>query len=128
MDQLNRIVDLYVAEMNKSLGSSFTNMAKVTNQSLTMQETNHLHMKEIMDKNAATVEAMNKVALQMKGIADAIGTYSENVHHLEKEVEKEAELLKKQNESSRKILDGAMQYLEALENARKPQQTGQDQT
>lgn len=122
MDQLARIVDLYVAEMNKSLGSSFTNMAKVTNQSLTMQETNHLHMKEILDKNAATADSMNKVALQMKNVADAIGTYSENVHRLEKEVEKEAELLKKQNESSRKILDGAMQYMEALENARKPQQ------
>lgn len=122
MDQLNRIVDVFVAEMNKSLGSAFTNMAKVTNQTLTIQETNHLHMKGILDKNAATAETMNKVSIQMKAMADSLGEYSLQVHALEKEVANEAEILRKQNESSKKILDGAMQYMEALENARNTKQ------
>ena len=117
MDQLNRIVDVFITELNTSLGSSFTNLSKVVNQSLALQENNEQNLKEIYDKNVATVESVNKVAEQMKEVAEALGRYAKEVHSLETQVQAQAESIRKQSESSKKILEGTRQYMDALEHS-----------
>ena len=119
MDQLNRIVDVFISELNNSLGSSFTHLSKVVNQSLALQESNEQQMKEIIDKNVGTVESVNKVAEQMKDVAEALGRYAKEVHSLEGQVAAQAESLRKQSETSRKILEGTRQYMDVLENSGK---------
>ena len=116
MEQLNRIVDVFITELNTSLGSSFTNLSKVVNQSLVLQENNEQNMKEIYEKNAVTVESVNKVAEQMKDVAEALGRYAKEVHSLEAQVANQAESIKKQSEANKKILEGTRQYMDALGN------------
>ncbi len=117
MDQLNRIVDVFITELNTSLGSSFTNLSKVVNQSLALQENNELNLKEIYDKNVATVENVGKVADQMKDVAEALGRYAKEVHSLEAQVASQAESIRKQSETSKKIIEGTRQYMEAIEHS-----------
>ncbi len=119
MDQLNRIVDVFITELNTSLGSSFTNLSKVVNQSLALQENNELNMKDIYDKNAKAVETIGKVSDQMKEVADSLSRYAKEVHTLEAQVAAQSESIKKQNETSKKLLDGTRQYIEALEHGGK---------
>ncbi len=117
MDQLNRIVEAFITELNSSLGSSFTHLSQVLNQSLALQENNEQSLKEIYDKNAATVESMSKVSDQMKEVAEALGRYAKEVHSLEAQVAAQSESIKKQSDANKKILEGTRQYMDALEHS-----------
>ena len=95
MEQMERVVDSFVTELNNSLGNSFANLAKVINQSLAIQEGNEEKIKEIYVKNAAVCESIGKVAVQMKGVADTLENYVKDVKALEAQVKEESDLLKK---------------------------------
>ena len=86
MDQLERVVDKFMAEMNNTMGSSFANLSKVVNQSLYLQEANEAQLKDIFIKNAAAAEGMEKTVDEMAQVADRLKEVSESVEKYVKEV------------------------------------------
>ncbi len=95
MEQLERVVDAFVAELNNSMSSSFSNLSKVINQSLYIQENNEEKIKKVYIQNAAACESLTKVAQQMKDVADTLEKYVKDVHTLEANIKAESDLLKK---------------------------------
>ena len=86
MDQLERVVDKFITEMNNTMGSSFANLSKVVNQSLYLQEANEAQLKDIYLKNAAAAEGMEKTVEEMAQVADRLKEVSESVEKYVKEV------------------------------------------
>jgi biopolymer transport protein ExbB/TolQ len=86
MDQLERVVQNFITEMNNSLGSSFSNLSKVVNQSLYLQEANEAQLKEIYEKNAVAADGMEKAVDEMAQVADRLKAVSESVEKYVKEV------------------------------------------
>ena len=93
MDQLERVVDRFLTEMNNNLGSSFANLSKVVNQSLYLQEANEAQLKEIYNKNAEaadgmekTVDEMNQVAERLKEVSTTVEKYVKEVRTLEAQI------------------------------------------
>ncbi len=86
MDQLERVVEKFMAEMNNTMGNSFSNLSKVVNQSLYLQEANEAQLKEIYSKNAIAVEGMEKTVDEMEQVADRLKDISVSVEKYVKEV------------------------------------------
>ncbi len=86
VEQLERVVDKFLAEMNNTLGSSFSNLSKVVNQSLYLQEANAAQLKEIFNKNAEATDGMEKTVDEMTQVADKLKEVSESVEKYVKEV------------------------------------------
>ncbi len=93
MDQMERIVDKFLKEMNNTLGSSFSNLSKVVNQSLYLQESNEEQLNGIYSKNAMaaesmqkTVEEMEQVAERLKDVSTAVEKYVKEVRTLEAQI------------------------------------------
>lgn len=95
MEQLERVVDAFVKELNNSMGSSFSNLSKVINQSLYIQENNEEKIKKVYIQNAAACESLTKVAQQMKDVADTLEKYVKDVHTLEEQIKEESTVIKK---------------------------------
>ncbi len=86
MDQMERIVNKFLTEMNNSLGSSFSSLSKVVNQSLYLQEANEEQLKDIYAKNAKTAEGIQKTAQEMGQVANSLKDLSAVIEKYVKEV------------------------------------------
>lgn len=86
MDQLERVVDKFITEMNNTMGSSFDNLSKVVNQSLALQQANAAQLKEIYSKNAVASDSMGKTVEEMAQVAERLKEISTSVEKYVKEV------------------------------------------
>ncbi len=119
MDQLNRIVNAFISEMNRSLGESLTEFSTTINTTMAVQKSNENQMREIFQKNVSTADNMNKITEQTGMMAEALKNYSEDVRKLEDTTVETLELMRKQSEMSQDILTGAGRYMSELEIYRK---------
>ena len=110
MDQLNRIVDKFILEMDTSMADSFSNLSKVVNQSMYLQETNNEQLKEIYSQNAASAKGIEKAADDMARVADSLknmteslGRCVEEVKELEKQITSEAAAIRVQKDLNKRI-------------------------
>ncbi len=95
MEQMERVVDSFVNEMNHTMGNSFSNLANLTNQIMLFQEGNEEKLKEMHAKNLEVCESINKTAMQIKYVADSLEEYARDVHKLETQIKTETDLIKK---------------------------------
>ncbi len=86
MDQLERVVENFITEMNKTLGNSFSDLSKVVNQTMYVQEANEHQLKEIYEKNAVAAEGMTKAVSEMENVTRQLKEVSESVSKYVKEV------------------------------------------
>jgi biopolymer transport protein ExbB/TolQ len=124
MEQLSRVVDKFLEEMDTSMSDSFSNLSKTVSQSMYLQEANNEQIKKIVINNAVSAEGMAKAAEDMasvsenlKNITESLGRCIDDIKVLEAQASKQAEAIKVQNESNRKIQKELSQYMDALDNA-----------
>ena len=86
MDQLERVVESFLGEMNKTMEGSFSNLSKVVNQTLYVQENNESQLKEIHEKNSLAAEAMENTVKEMQSVTEQLKEVSESVSKYVKEV------------------------------------------
>ena len=86
MEQLEVVVEKFLTQMNNSMGSSFSNLTKVVNQSLYLHEANEAQLKAIYEKNAVAADSMEKTVDEMAQVADRLKDISETVEKYVKEV------------------------------------------
>ena len=86
MDQLERVVESFISEMNRSMGNSFSELSKVVNQTLYVQEGNERQLREIYEKNAVAAESMVKTAAEMEKVSRQLEEISGSVSKYIKEV------------------------------------------
>ena len=119
MEQLSRVVDAFLIEMNRSLGSAFTKLSEKVDSTIALQEANERQMKELFEKNIGTAENVSNVAAQTQSVANALRLYADKVMSLERETGETLEMLRKQNENSQTLLNSAGHYASELEYYRK---------
>ncbi len=95
MEQLERVVDAFVNELNHSLGNSFSNLANATNQSLILQESNEEKIKEMYNKNLEACENISNTAAQMKSVSETLEKYVKEVHSLQAQVKTASDIINK---------------------------------
>ncbi|MBQ9444682.1 MAG: MotA/TolQ/ExbB proton channel family protein [Lachnospiraceae bacterium] len=115
-EQLGRIVDVFISEMNRSLGNAFTSLSATVNDTLVIQEENRKQIQTIFEKNLSTAENVSSMSEQTESVANALRLYSDKVLSMEKQTNDTLDLLRRQNEASQSILNGATHYMSDLEN------------
>ncbi|MBP3274760.1 MAG: MotA/TolQ/ExbB proton channel family protein [Butyrivibrio sp.] len=86
MDQLERVVENFITEMNKTLGNSFSDLSKVVSQTMYVQEANEHQLKEMYEKNAVAADGMVKAVNEMENVTKQLKDVSESVSKYVKEV------------------------------------------
>lgn len=124
MDQLARIVDAFVAEMNRSLEYTFSKLSEKVDNTIALQEANERHMTEIYEKNLSTAENVRAIAAQTQTVVSAIKQYADKVATLEKqssetrqELEGVARTLENQTAQTRQELESVARSLGKLNAA-----------
>jgi len=86
MDQLERVVENFITEMNKTLGNAFSDLSKVVSQTMYVQEANEHQLKEMYEKNAVAADGMVKAVNEMENVTKQLKDVSESVSKYVKEV------------------------------------------
>ncbi|RKM55992.1 hypothetical protein D6855_15285 [Butyrivibrio sp. CB08] len=86
MDQLERVVENFIVEMNRTMGNSFSDLSKIVNQTMYVQEANEKQLKEIYEKNAVAADGMVKAVNEMENVTQQLKEVSETVSKYVKEV------------------------------------------
>ncbi|MBR2185853.1 MAG: MotA/TolQ/ExbB proton channel family protein [Lachnospiraceae bacterium] len=103
MEQMSKVVSVFIAELNNSLDQIFTNLSDTMNRTLVIQGENEKQMQEIYNKNLTTAENVNVISTQTRSVVASLRQYVDEIQEMESTVEKELELLKKQSERSEKL-------------------------
>ena len=86
MNELARVVNAFLEEMNSSLGDSFTKLSEKMNGTIEIQEANERQMKEFYEKSIGAAANVNNVAVQTQAIANSLKLYAESVTLLERDI------------------------------------------
>ncbi|MBQ9607773.1 MAG: MotA/TolQ/ExbB proton channel family protein [Lachnospiraceae bacterium] len=119
MEQLSRVVDVFISELNRCLGNSFTQLSDTVNKTLEVQRSNEKQMQEIFEKNVTTADNMDAITKQTGMVADALKLFADKVQMMERQTSETLEMLKKQGESNQRLLTGAGHYMSDLEAYKK---------
>ncbi len=104
IEQLSKLVDVFISELNKSLGNSFTNLSEIINNTIALQSKNERAMKEIYEKNLGTAEGIQGIFNESRALNQSLKNYVAEVQLLEKAVTGEIEDLKRLGESNRELI------------------------
>lgn len=105
MEELGRIVDRFMEEMDRSLGGTFTKLSDTIDRTLLIQGENEKKVKEILTDNAETAGELKDVASSVKDLQTSLKSYTVEVRELSKAVVMETESLKKQSEKTARIAE-----------------------
>ncbi len=105
MEELGRIVDRFMEEMDRSLGGTFTKLSDTIDRTLLIQGENEKKVKEILTDNAETAGELKDVASSVKDLQTSLQSYTVEVRELSKAVVMETESLKKQSEKAARIAE-----------------------
>ena len=86
MNELARVVNAFLEEMNRSLGDSFSRLSESVNETLAYQEASERQMQEFYEKSIGAAAKMNNVAAQTQTVANSLKVYAENVSLLERDI------------------------------------------
>ena len=104
IEQLSKLVDVFINELNKSLGNSFTNLSDTVNRILALQASNEKKMQEIFENNIGAADAVKEIHRESSALNDTLKDYVSEVQLLEKSMVGEMEALRKISESNRDLL------------------------
>ena len=85
LDALQQVVNSFIAEMNKSLNGSFSQMAYTIDQAYQLQQQNAKQMEEILAHTGATAENLHEIEIQTTAIIGALETYTKDVREIQTE-------------------------------------------
>ncbi len=105
MEELGRIVDRFMEEMDRSLGGTFTKLSDTIDRTLLIQGENEKKVKEILADNTETAGELKDIASSVKELQASLKSYTVEVQDLSKAVVLEIESLKKQSEKTARITE-----------------------
>lgn len=103
MEELGRIVDRFMEEMDRSLGGTFTKLSDTIDRTILIQGENEKKVKEILTDNTETAGELKDIASSVKDLQLSLKSYTVEVQDLSKSVVLEIESLKKQSEKTARI-------------------------
>ena len=119
MDQLSMVVNAFIGELNRSLGSMFTSLSETIDKTLVLQSSNEKQMQEIFEKNISTADNINEIANQTSEVADALKSYTERLQTLQGQINTNVDILNRQREEDRMVIDSINRYISEIEEYRR---------
>ncbi len=105
IEQLSKVVDVFISELNKSLGNSFTNLSNIVNSTMTLQSSNEKKMREIFENNLGTAEGVEGILRESQALNASLKNYVSEVQFMEKSIAAEMESLRKLSENNRQMIE-----------------------
>jgi len=99
MNQLARVVDAFLEEMNRSLGESFSKLSEKVDSTIVMQEASERQMQKFYEKSIGASENVSTVAAQTQTVANSMKLYAESVATLERDIRETLDSMQKLIES-----------------------------
>ncbi len=112
MVQLSKIVNAFMAEMNRSLEHSFSRLAEKIDNTIALQEANEKQIKELYAKNLNVAAGAGDVAAQTQALVSAMRQYADEVLYLERETGNNLAQLREQHERTFKLIDANLHVVE----------------
>ena len=119
LDALQQVVNSFIAEMNKSLNGSFSQMAYTIDQAYQLQQQNAKQMEEILAHTGATAENLHEIEIQTTAIIGALETYTKDVREIQTEFADNISNLQVQSASNEVLVRQEQKYLSDLVTYRK---------
>ena len=119
LDALQVVVNAFIAEMNRSLNGSFTQMAYTIDQTYKTQRANAEQMTQILEQTGSTATNLTEIEKMTSRIVSTIGQYTQDVSRLQTEMSGNISDLRVQAEGNRLMLDQEKSYLNDLSRYRK---------
>lgn len=105
IEQMSKVVELFISELNKSLGRMFSDLSDTIDKTMVLQGENEKQIQEIFNRNLGVADNMSAVAAQTRGAVASIRQYVDEIQVMEETVSKELELLKKQSDRTELMAD-----------------------
>jgi len=105
MEELGRIVDRFMEEMDRSLGNTFTRLSDTIDRTVLIQAENEKKVREILTDNTETAGELKEIASSVKELQYSLKSYTVEVQDLSRAVVTETESLKKQSDKYTKIAE-----------------------
>ena len=105
MDELQRIVDRFMEEMDRSLGNTFTRLSDTIDRTILIQAENENKVREILSDNRETAGELKEIASHVKDLGYSLKAYTTEVQDLSRAVVTETESLKKQSEKYTRVAE-----------------------
>ena len=103
VEELGRIVDRFMEEMDRSLSGTFTKLSDTIDRTILIQSENEKKVQEILSDNTGTAADLKEISTSIKELQYSLKSYTVEVQDLSKAVVEEVESLKKQSERSARI-------------------------
>ncbi len=105
IEQLSKVVDAFITELNKSLGNSFTNLSEVVNSTIAIQSRNEKQMREIFENNMGTAEGVEGIFRESRALNESLKNYVAEVQLLNKSVTAEMEDLRRLSRDNQALIE-----------------------
>lgn len=105
IEQLSKLIDVFITELNKSLGNSFTNLSDTINKTMAVQAKNEKQMQEIFESNVGAAQNMESILNETRALDSSLKTYVAEVQLLEKAVAGEIRDLKSVSAENRELIE-----------------------
>ncbi|MCR5776523.1 MAG: MotA/TolQ/ExbB proton channel family protein [Lachnospiraceae bacterium] len=86
LEGLSKIIDSFMAEMNKSMGDSFKKLGDTIDQICDMQKENGKYMQDIIKRTGATSEKIENINKISEATIDKMSSYIGNIEELQKAI------------------------------------------
>ena len=114
LDALSVVVNSFIAEMNKSLGTTFSQLSYMVDQNYQTQQENARQMESILEKTGSTAEYLNEVERQTASVIEALDTYAKDVAKIQGKITRHINLLQAREEGSGALLEQEARHMEDL--------------
>ena len=114
LDALSVVVNAFIAEMNKSLNHSFSQLSYTIDQTYLNQQESARLMKEILERTGSMSGNLAEMDRQTSSVIGALETYAANVHDVQDRMNQGIAQLHVQHESGKILLEQERKYLQDI--------------
>lgn len=111
VDALSKIVDEFIAKMNKSLDNSFTNLKYTIDQTYVAQQANAKQIVGILNTTEAQAENYRTIEKNTASMVKALEAYTKDVRSVLTQFDKNMELLNRFAQNSEDYIEKEQQYV-----------------
>ncbi len=86
MDALQLVTEKFISEMNRSLEGSFASLSEVLQSTLSLQQDNEKHFREISEFTGSTVRNMLDSGQQSKDLMEQLYRYTDEVQKMQSQI------------------------------------------
>ena len=103
-EAIGKIVDVFMAQMNQSLGSTFTELSQSVSEQYQAQKKNEFMMQDVLKATGSNVDNLNGINEATSKLIDTLNNYTESIQTITNEMKYTFSTLNFSNENNKNLL------------------------